>query len=126
MRVYCAHRFSQFFIVVNNRCMSKFAVIRTGGKQYLVREGDAIEVEKLAGDEGAEVTFDDVLLIADDKKKAIELGAPTLSGKAVTGRVAKQFRERKVSVVKYKAKTRYRRTRGHRQHKTKITIASIV
>jgi large subunit ribosomal protein L21 len=100
-----------------------FAVIRTGGKQYRVQQGDSIVVEKLDALEGADVTFDDVLLIGDEG--GVSVGAPVVAGAAVSGRVEAHVRAAKVPVYKYKNKTRRRTFRGHRQDQTRVAIIGI-
>jgi len=102
----------------------KFAVIETGGKQYLVTENARITIEKLPAEKGGIVEFDKVLMLADDKATAI--GTPTVSGAKVEGEVVGQGRGRKVIVFKYHAKTRYRKKKGHRQHFTKVLIKKIL
>jgi len=92
------------------------SIIATGGKQYLVSTGDKIQVEKLAGDAGATLTFDKVLF-SDGK-----VGKPYISGATVTGKVLKQARSAKIHVLKYKAKSKYRRKIGARQAYTEIEI----
>lgn len=104
--------------------MSKIAVIKTGGKQYKVKEKDVIKVEKLPVEEGKTITFDDVLLIADEKGSDVQVGTPTVSAK-VTGKVLEQGRAKKIDVVKYKSKTRYHKKYGHRQPFTKVAIEKI-
>jgi len=105
--------------------MTKIAIIKTGGKQYKVKEGDKIDIEKLEGKEGKKIEFKDVLLVADENGKEVEIGNPTLKGKKVSGTIDKQFRDDKITVIKYKAKSRYRRKLGHRQHKTLVKIEAI-
>jgi len=100
-----------------------YAVFRTGGKQYRASEGDRLRVEKLDADEGADVRFDDVLLVGDGKD--IEVGTPTLEGKAVTARVLSQGKSRKVPVVKFRRRQNYLRQGSHRQFFTEIEITSI-
>ncbi len=100
-----------------------YAIIRSGSKQYTVREGDLIAIEHINADEGAEITFEDVLLVENDG--ALSVGAPTVQGAAVTARVEEHFRTRKVLALKYKNKTRQRRLRGHRQHQTRVQIIGI-
>jgi len=100
-----------------------YAIIRTGGKQYRVSEGDHIAVERLEADEGSELTIDDVLLIADGE--SVSVGDPTVAGATVAARVEEHFRDRKVTVFKYKNKTRQRKLRGHRQQRTRLTITGI-
>lgn len=102
-----------------------FAVIETGSKQYLVHEGDTVQVEKLEAAEGEKITFDKVLLVASDDGSTMNIGEPYLSGKSIEGIVAAQGRTKKVRVVKYKNKTRYKRTAGHRQHVTTVKIGTI-
>ncbi|MCB9802754.1 50S ribosomal protein L21 [Candidatus Nomurabacteria bacterium] len=101
------------------------AVIKTGGKQYQVKQGDVLSIEKLpTKQDGEKVVFDDVLLIADDKDN-VTLGDPIIKGAKVEATLVKNFKDRKVTVVKYKAKTRYKKTVGHRQHKAEIKIEKI-
>lgn len=101
------------------------AVIKTGGKQYLVKSGDTLKIEKIEGEEGAEVSFDDVLLAFDDKAADVKIGTPTLSGATVTATIEEQGRGKKIPIIKYKPKTRYRRNVGHRQYFTKVKIAKV-
>ena len=98
-----------------------FAIIETGGKQYLVSPKDKIRVEKLAVS-GDSVVFDKVLLVSDKETK---IGAPFVAGAKVTAKLLKQGRERKLRIFKYKAKVRYRRRIGHRQEFTEVEIESI-
>lgn len=101
------------------------AIIETGGKQYAVKKGDIIKVEKLGGKaaSGEAVVFDKVLL-SDDGAKT-EIGSPYLSGRSVEGVVKGEGRAKKISVLKYKAKSRYRKVRGHRQPFTEVEITAI-
>lgn len=96
------------------------AIIATGGKQYLVSKGDKIQVEKLAGNQGDTVTFDQVLFTSSGSD--FQVGKPTVSGSVVEGKILKQARGKKVEVLKYKAKSKYRRKIGSRQHYTEIEI----
>ncbi|MDA1061823.1 MAG: 50S ribosomal protein L21 [Chloroflexi bacterium] len=100
-----------------------YAIIRTGGKQYRVSEGDRIAVERLEVEAGTELTLDEVLLVADGDSVAV--GSPTIAGATVAARVEEHFRDRKVTVFKYKNKTRQRKLRGHRQQQTRLTITGI-
>ncbi len=102
-----------------------FAVIETGGKQYLVKSGDSLKIEKLEAEAGTEVVFDKVLLLADDDGLNVEIGRPYLEGVTVTANVEQQGRSKKILVVKYKRKVRYTRTRGHRQAFTKVAVKSV-
>ncbi len=100
----------------------KFAVIKTGGKQYLVTEGRFYNFEKLPIEEGKTVVFDEVLLTVDGEK--VQIGKPKVDVK-VTGKVLSQFKDKKVNVFKYKKRKRYRKTYGHRQLQTKVEITKI-
>ena len=99
-----------------------FAIIETGGKQVKVEVGKSYFVEKLEGKEGDEVVFDKVLLVED---KGVKVGAPYVKGAKVVAKIEKQGRERKVVVFKYKSKANYRKTTGHRQPYTKVSVTSI-
>lgn len=99
------------------------AVIATGGKQVLVRPGATIRVEKLQGEPPVPVTFSDVLLIASGED--VRVGTPTVSGATVTGRIIAHGRHDKVIGIKFKAKKRYRKKFGHRQHFTEVAIETI-
>ena len=101
----------------------KHAVIVTGGKQYRVAEGDVIYVEKLDAEEGATVTFDQVLCVVDEDRTAV--GTPVVEGASVTAKVEKNGKSAKVRVNKMKPKKGYRRTQGHRQPYTKLTVEAI-
>ncbi len=100
-----------------------YAIIKTGGKQYRVSEGDVIMVEKLAAEEGASVVFDEVLTVVKDGD--VKVGQPLVQGAKVTGKVEAQGKARKILVFKYKAKSNYRRRQGHRQPFTKVVIEKI-
>ncbi|PJB99737.1 MAG: 50S ribosomal protein L21 [Candidatus Nealsonbacteria bacterium CG_4_9_14_0_8_um_filter_35_12] len=99
------------------------AVIKTGGKQYLVSPGQKIKIEKLDAKEGKEVTFKDVLLL--EKGGKIEIGNPLVEGAKVAGKIISEGKGKKVIVFKFKAKTRYRVKRGHRQPFTEVEITKI-
>ena len=103
--------------------MAKIAVIATGGKQYKVKEGDTIKVDKLELASGVNVKFD-TLLVAETDGSQLEIGAPSL-GEKVSAEVIDTAKQDKVTVVKYKSKTRYKKTVGHRQLKTSVKILSI-
>ncbi len=98
------------------------AVIKTGGKQYIVSAGKKIKIEKLDIEEGKEVIFNEVLLLEKDKK--VELGVPFIDGAKVVGKVLKQGKAKKVVILKYGAKTRHRTKTGHRQLFTEVEITS--
>lgn len=99
-----------------------FAIISTGGKQYIVKEGQSLLVEKLESEQG-KFTFDKVLLVGDDKA---HFGAPMLVGAKVEATILEQTKGKKVVVRKFKNKVRYRRKTGHRQPYTKVRIDKIV
>ena len=105
--------------------MAKFAIIKTGGKQYKVKEGEKLIIEKLDAEEGKKIDFKEVLLVADEGGKEVEIGNPMLKGKKVEAILEKQFKADKITVIKYKAKSRYRRKLGHRQHQSLIKITQI-
>ena len=100
------------------------AVIKAGGKQYIVSPGQKIKIEKLDKKEDSEVTFDSVLLL--EKGKKVEIGAPLVEGAKVIGKVLSQGKAKKVIVFKYKSKKRYKRKKGHRQPFTEVEITKIV
>jgi large subunit ribosomal protein L21 len=99
------------------------AVIKTGGKQYLVSPKKKIRIEKLEKKEGAEISFSDVFLV--EKNKTLEIGTPRVKGAKVTGIVLKQGKADKIVVATYKAKTRQKRKAGHRQPYTEVEIKEI-
>ena len=103
---------------------SMLAVIKTGGKQYVVTPGKKLKVEKLEGEEGKTVKFDEVLLIENDDKN-VEIGQPTIKGATVTAKILAQTKGSKVIAYKYKAKKRYHRKKGHRQFLTEVQITDI-
>ena len=100
-----------------------YDIIKTGGKQYRVQEGDSIFVEKLAADVDSEVVFDQVLAVVNDGD--VKVGAPVVEGAKVTAKVLEQGKQKKIRIFKYKAKSNYRRRMGHRQPYTKVTIEKI-
>lgn len=104
--------------------MEKIAVIKTGGKQYLVKEGDVLLIEKLEGQPQDKITFSEVLLWADLDKEKVEIGSPFLKI-SVEAEILAQKKGKKIEVVKYKPKTRYHKKQGHRQLQTEIKIIGI-
>lgn len=98
-----------------------YAIIETGGKQYKVSEGDVIDVEKLDGEAGAEVTFDNVVAVSDGTLKV----ADAVKGAKVTGEIVEQGRGKKIIVYRFKAKSGYHKKKGHRQAFTRVKIGSI-
>ena len=105
--------------------MSTFAVIETGGKQYRVSESDIITIEKLKGDysAGDKIVFENVLMVDDGKTS--DIGTPLVAGKKVTGELLEEGRSKKVSVIKYKSKSRYFKKRGHRQPFMRVKITQL-
>ena len=100
-----------------------YAIVETGGKQYRVKVGDRISVERLAVDGGNAITLDRVLLVGGDG--GTRVGAPVVDGATVTANVDDHFRGEKIVVFKYKPKKRYRKRIGHRQELTHLTITAI-
>mgnify|MGYP001558038083 CR=1 FL=1 len=98
-----------------------FAVIKTGGKQYKVAEGDTLTIEKLNHD-GGEVVFEQVLLMANEE---VKVGRPLVSGAKVEARILEEGKGKKKKVFKYKSKTRQHKKKGHRQPYTKVQITKI-
>jgi large subunit ribosomal protein L21 len=100
------------------------AIIKAGGKQYIVREGETLKVEAIAGTKAGDAVEFEVLLRAEEDGSKLDVGAPTLSG-AVKGEVVEHGRGKKIDVVKYKPKVRYKKRVGHRQPFTKVKITKV-
>jgi len=100
-----------------------FAIIETGGKQYLVSAGDRIKIEKLEEKEGAKIKFDQVLMIGDGKK--VTVGQPLVKGASVEGKILAQDKGPKVTILKYRPKKRYQKKMGHRQPYSQVEITEI-
>ena len=100
-----------------------YAVIKTGGKQYRVTEGETLKVEKLEVEDGASVEFDTVLMIADGDQ--ITVGAPYIEGARVTATVKSQGRGPKIRIIKFRRRKHYFKTQGHRQSYTELKISGI-
>lgn len=105
--------------------MTTFAIIKTGGKQYLVKEGDILTIEKLPEKVGEKIIFDQVLLVSDEKGKEIKIGQPLVKEAKVEAEILEQTKGPKVKVIKFKRKIRYHRKKGHRQSLTKVKIIKI-
>lgn len=101
-----------------------YAVIKTGGKQYRVTQGDQLRVEKLPGSVGDVVTFGDVLLVAGEGA-TLQIGTPSLAGAKVEAKIVAQDRAKKIIVFKFKRRKNYRRKAGHRQPFTALQIVGI-
>jgi len=99
-----------------------YAVIKTGGHQYRVQEGDSITIEQLEGKEGDKLTFDQVLMVGGTK---LMVGAPLLAGAKVLATIKSQTKNPKVTIFKYKRRKHYKRWRGHRQPVTIVEIGKI-
>lgn len=100
-----------------------YAIIQLQGKQYMVREGDTLVVDRLENEAGTDLKVTDVLLVGSDKKSSV--GGPTVQGATVTLKVNEHVKGEKIRVFKYKSKSRYRKTQGHRQLQSTLTVASI-
>lgn len=100
-----------------------FAVLKTGGKQYKVNEGDVIQVEKLDGNVGDTITLDQILMVGEEEK--LEVGAPMLDGSSVSAEIVDQFKDKKILVFKKRRRKKYRRKNGHRQQQTRLKITGI-
>ena len=103
--------------------MNMYAVVATGGKQYKIKEGETLRIEKVDGNVGDTFTFDKVLLVADGDNLAI--GQPALGGAMVSAHIVEQGKSKKILVFKYKRRKRYRRKQGHRQPFTAVKIDNI-
>ncbi len=105
--------------------MKEFAIFETGGKQYMVSQGDTVKIEKISGAHkvGDSVVFDKVLLV--DNGKDATIGAPYIPGAKVSAEIKRIDRAKKVTVIKYKAKSNYFKKRGHRQPYFEITITKL-
>ena len=103
--------------------MMDYAIFKTGGKQYRVKPGDVLDVEKLPLEVGSVAEFDQVLAVSEDGQ--VSFGAPLVSGATVTAEVQSHYKDRKLIVFKYKRKTRYRRKKGHRQTYPRLLIQGI-
>jgi len=100
-----------------------FAVIKTGGKQYRVSQGDKLRVESLDADEGASVNLDQILMVGEGDK--VTIGAPTVAGAAVTAKVLSHGCGKKIDIVKFRRRKHYRRQMGHRQNYTELEITGV-
>jgi len=102
--------------------MEKFAVIMTGGKQYLVKPGETIKIEKLNAEKDSDFNFDKVLLINDGEN--LTIGKPFISDAKIEAKILEQGRGKKITVIGYKSKTRFHKKRGHRQPYTQVKIST--
>ena len=102
--------------------MKNYAIVKIGGSQYKVTEGDELEVDKIEGEKGKAVNLDEVLLLVDEE---IKIGEPLVKGAQIKAKIIEQFKGDKIRVATYKAKSRYRRVKGFRPLLTKIKIEKI-
>lgn len=100
-----------------------YAVVRTGGKQYRLGDGDIVEVEKLDGEIGDIVTLSDILMVVNGD--SVTVGQPNVDGATVTARITGQYRGNKIRIMRYRPKKRIRVRRGHRQYLTRLEVQSI-
>ena len=105
--------------------MGRYAVVKTGGKQYRVAEGELVDVERLSGDVGATVTLDEVLLVSGDGDDEARIGTPTVDQAQVTAEIVEQGLDKKIIVFKKKRRKGYKRKQGHRQQQTTLRIVEI-
>lgn len=103
--------------------MKKIAVIKTGGKQYLVAENQQLEIDKVPGNPKDKIKFSQVMLLVD--KEQVKIGQPLLEKYSVDGEIVNQVKDKKIRVAKFRAKSRYRKVQGHRQLKTVVKIGKI-
>jgi len=101
------------------------AIIKTGGKQYLVQEGSKIKIEKIEKNVGDKLNFEEVLFLSEANGEALEIGMPLIADATVEAVISKQDRYPKVNTVKFKNKTHYQRTKNHKQHYTEVIIEKI-
>ena len=104
--------------------MADYAIVQTGGKQYRVATGDTIRVESIPGDIGDTVELNDVRMVSNDGQ--VTLGTPNVEGVRVVTEISERGKGKKITVLKYKPKVRYRRKKGHRQHYTDLTVTDII
>ncbi len=100
------------------------AVIKTGGKQYIVKPGDVIDIEKISGEPGEEVNFEEVLLVSADGED-VKVGSPVVESARVEGKIVRQKKGEKIIVFKFKRRKGYRKKAGHRQNLTSVEITGI-
>ena len=105
--------------------MSKFAVIKTGGKQYLVKEGQTLKVEKIQANKDGLIEFNEVLMTSEGEGSAYKMGSPFLNDFKIQAELVRDGKEKKVLVTRYHSKTRYRKKKGHRQPFSEVRIKEI-
>lgn len=104
-----------------------YAIIQTGGKQYRVQAGDILQIEKLAGDKGASVTFDQVLFLSTPSKdkSEVQIGKPFVKGATVQAEIVGQGRDKKIVIMKHRRRKGYKKTQGHRQEQTQVLVTLV-
>lgn len=112
-----------FYLLCYNHVPMQTAIFKTGGKQYSVKIGSLLRVERLPGDVDSEIVFDQVLMVRDGDN--IEIGAPRVSGAKVTAKVRSQGRHNKIEIIKFKRRKHHLKKQGHRQHFTEICVSEI-
>jgi len=103
--------------------MATYAIIKTGGKQYRAEAGSLLTIEKLEGDRGSEIVFDEVLLVSSEA--GVQVGVPTVAGARVLATVVEQTRDNKVLIHHYRRRKNSRKTMGHRQWITRVKVSSV-
>jgi large subunit ribosomal protein L21 len=111
-------------VVHEEGTLADYAIVQTGGKQYRVTTGDTIRVESIPGDIGDTVELNDVRMVSNDGQ--VTLGTPNVEGVRIVTEISERGKGKKITVLKYKPKVRYRRKKGHRQHYTDLTVTDIV
>ena len=111
-------------VVHEERTLTDYAIVQTGGKQYRVETGDTIRVESIPGDIGDTVELGDVRMVSNDGR--VTLGTPNVEGARVVTEISDRGKGKKITVLKYKPKVRYRRKKGHRQLYTDLTVTDII
>jgi large subunit ribosomal protein L21 len=110
-------------VTIGKEAISMYAVIQTGGKQYRVEKGDVIKIEKLDGETGQPVDFDEVLMVSDGESQ--KLGTPIVAGAKVVGEILEQARDKKIFILKFKRRKHHMKRQGHRQYYTAVRITDI-
>lgn len=105
------------------KIMEKFAIVQVSGKQYPISPNQILEIEKIEGKKGDSLILDKILLLVEEDK--VQIGQPFLEKTKVKAEIVEQFKDKKIRVAKFRAKSRYRKVKGHRQQKTRIKIIDI-
>ena len=121
--VYLTAKIASLFFPHSLGALKVYAIIATGGKQYRVQQGDRIKIEKLAGDPGEKIEFNQVLLLSDGEQ--VSIGTPYIEGGKVTAEVEQQARAKKIEIIKFKRRKHHMKRMGHRQNYTEVKITGI-